>query len=110
MAARVAPCVLWIDEIEKALAGGGSGGDSTGTTRRLVGQFLYWLQESRAKVFVVATANDVSSLPPELLRKGRFDEIFSSTCRTLRTALRSSACITAHSCRWMSLRICSRNL
>lgn len=76
MAARVAPCVLWIDEIEKALAGGGPGGDSTGTSRRLVGQFLYWLQESRAKVFVVATANDVSSLPPELLRKGRFDEIF----------------------------------
>lgn len=76
MAARVAPCVLWIDEIEKALAGGGSGGDSTGITRRLVGQFLFWLQESRAKVFVVATANDVASLPPELLRKGRFDELF----------------------------------
>lgn len=72
-AERVAPCVLWIDEIEKALAGGL--GDS-GTTRRLVGQFLFWLQESTAKVFMVATANDVSSLPPELLRKGRFDEIF----------------------------------
>ncbi|MCF6389350.1 AAA family ATPase [Mycobacterium sp. MBM] len=76
MAARVAPCVLWIDEIEKALAGGGAGGDSTGVTRRMVGQFLYWLQESRAKVFIVATANDVASLPPELLRKGRFDELF----------------------------------
>lgn len=76
MASRVAPCVLWIDEIEKALAGGGGGGDSTGITRRLIGQFLYWLQESRAKVFVVATANDVTSLPPELLRKGRFDELF----------------------------------
>lgn len=72
-AERVAPCVLWIDEIEKALAGGS--GDS-GTTRRLVGQFLFWLQESTAKVFMVATANDVASLPPELLRKGRFDEIF----------------------------------
>jgi hypothetical protein len=70
---RVAPCVLWIDEIEKALAS--SGGDS-GTSRRLVGQFLYWLQESTSRVFMVATANDISSLPPELTRKGRFDEIF----------------------------------
>ncbi|MBX3100671.1 MAG: AAA family ATPase [Salinibacterium sp.] len=70
---QVAPCVLWIDEIEKGLAGGN--GDS-GTTRRLVGQFLFWLQESTSKVFLVATANDVQSLPPELLRKGRFDEIF----------------------------------
>lgn len=71
---RVAPCVLWIDEIEKGLAGGGT--DSTGITTRLIGQFLYWLQESTSKVFTVATANDVSKLPPELLRKGRFDEIF----------------------------------
>lgn len=70
---RVAPCVLWIDEIEKGLATGS--GDS-GTSRRLIGQFLFWLQESTSKVFVVATANDVSSLPPELLRKGRFDEMF----------------------------------
>ena len=69
-AERVAPCVLWIDEIEKGLAGGA--GDS-GVTRRLIGQFLFWLQESESKVFLVATANDVSSLPPELLRKGRFD-------------------------------------
>ncbi|WP_447007203.1 AAA family ATPase [Saccharothrix isguenensis] len=71
----VAPCVLWIDEIEKGLAGSG-GGDSTGITTRLVGQFLYWLQESRARVFVVATANDTRSLPPELLRSGRFDDMF----------------------------------
>ncbi|MDG4762715.1 AAA family ATPase [Solwaraspora sp. WMMD406] len=70
---RVAPCVLWIDEIEKGLAGQS---DSTGIGRRLVGQFLFWLQESRARVFVVATANDVQALPPELLRKGRFDELF----------------------------------
>ncbi|WP_309113105.1 AAA family ATPase [Saccharothrix sp.] len=70
----VAPCVLWIDEIEKGLAGSGS--DSTGVTTRLVGQFLYWLQESRARVFVVATANDTRSLPPELLRSGRFDDMF----------------------------------
>ncbi|WP_026432449.1 AAA family ATPase [Paracidovorax oryzae] len=72
---HVSPCVLWIDEIEKGLAGAGSSGDG-GTATRLVGQFLYWLQESRARVFVVATANDVSRLPPELLRRGRFDELF----------------------------------
>lgn len=72
-AERMAPCVLWVDEIEKALVSGGGDG---GTSRRLVGQFLYWLQEHTAKVFLVATANDVSSLPPELLRKGRFDEMF----------------------------------
>ena len=71
---HVAPCVLWIDEIEKGLAGAGT--DSSGVTNRLVGQFLYWLQESTKRVFVVATANDVSRLPPELLRRGRFDEIF----------------------------------
>ena len=70
---RVSPCVLWIDEIEKGLAGQN---DSTGVGRRLVGQFLFWLQESRSRVFVVATSNDVRSLPPELLRKGRFDELF----------------------------------
>lgn len=72
---HVAPCVLWIDEIEKGLAGAGGSGDG-GVSTRMVGQFLYWLQEARARVFVVATANDVSSLPQELLRKGRFDEIF----------------------------------
>jgi MoxR-like ATPase len=71
---HVAPCVLWIDEIEKGLSGAGS--DSSGVTNRLVGQFLFWLQESTARVFVVATANDVSKLPPELLRRGRFDEMF----------------------------------
>ena len=72
---HVAPCVLWIDEIEKGLAGATGGGDG-GTSTRLVGQFLYWLQEARSRVFVVATANDVSRLPPELLRRGRFDELF----------------------------------
>lgn len=70
---RVAPCVLWVDEIEKALSS--SAGDG-GTSRRLIGQFLYWLQESTSKTFLVATANDVTTLPPELLRKGRFDEMF----------------------------------
>ena len=71
---RVAPCVLWIDEIEKGLAGSGS--DSTGASTRVVGHFLYWLQEGRARVFVVSTANDVARLPPELFRRGRFDELF----------------------------------
>ena len=69
----LAPCVLWIDEIEKGIATGD--GDS-GTSRRLLGTFLTWLAEKKTKVFVVATANDISSLPPELIRKGRFDEIF----------------------------------
>ncbi|MFD6563610.1 AAA family ATPase [Micromonospora profundi] len=73
LADRTAPCVLWIDEIEKGLAGQH---DSTGVGRRMVGQFLFWLQESRSRVFVVATSNDIRSLPPELLRKGRFDELF----------------------------------
>jgi ATP-dependent 26S proteasome regulatory subunit len=72
---RVAPCVLWIDEIEKGLAGSGGSSDG-GTSTRLVGHFLYWLQEGRARVFVVATANDIAKLPPELFRRGRFDELF----------------------------------
>lgn len=72
---HVAPCILWIDEIEKGLAGASGSGDG-GTSARVVGQFLFWLQESRARVFVVATANDVTRLPPELLRRGRFDEMF----------------------------------
>ncbi|MEU5051501.1 AAA family ATPase [Streptomyces sp. NPDC021096] len=70
---RVAPCILWIDEIEKGLAGQG---DHSGVQQRVIGQFLFWLQESGSRAFVVATANDVRSLPPELLRKGRFDELF----------------------------------
>src|SRR6218665_308841 len=72
---NAAPCVLWIDEIEKGLAGA-TGSNDGGTSVRMVGQFLFWLQESMAKVFVVSTANDVTKLPPELLRRGRFDELF----------------------------------
>lgn len=75
-AEQVSPCVLWIDEIEKGLAGYASSGSDGGVSARLVGQFLFWLQECRKQVFVVATANDVSLLPAELLRRGRFDEIF----------------------------------
>ncbi|HBH80395.1 MAG TPA: AAA family ATPase, partial [Nitrospira sp.] len=77
MAESLSPIVLWIDEIEKAMvAGGGNGEADAGLSRRLFGAFLTWLQEKTHDVFVVATANDLSSLPPELLRKGRFDEIF----------------------------------
>ena len=72
---RVAPCVLWTDEIEKGLAGAGGSSDG-GTSVRVVGHFLFWLQEARARVFVVATANDIGKLPPELFRRGRFDELF----------------------------------
>ena len=71
----MSPCILWIDEIEKGLAGAGSSNDG-GVSTRMVGQFLFWLQECRKAVFVVATANDVSQLPSELLRRGRFDELF----------------------------------
>lgn len=69
----MAPCVLWIDEIEKGLAGRDS---ESGTTQRVLGSFLSWMAEKDREVFVVATANDISALPPELVRKGRFDEIF----------------------------------
>ena len=75
-AEHMAPCVLWIDEIEKAFAGASDGSSDGGLGRRLFGRLLTWLQERKAHVFVVATANDVSRLPPELLRKGRFDEVF----------------------------------
>lgn len=74
-AEAIAPSILWVDEIEKGFSGLKSGGDS-GTSARVFGTFLTWMQEKTAPVFVIATANDISSLPPELLRKGRFDEIF----------------------------------
>lgn len=76
LAESLAPAVLWIDEIEKAFAGGGGESTDGGTSRRLLGGFLTWLQEKSAAVFVVGTSNDLFSLPPEFLRKGRFDEIF----------------------------------
>ena len=76
-AEAVAPCVLWIDEIEKGLSGSQSSGSTDGgTTSRIFSTILTWMQEKTKSVFVVATANDISLLPPELLRKGRFDEIF----------------------------------
>lgn len=77
LAETISPSILWIDEIEKGLAGMDSSGSSDGgTTSRVLGTFLTWLQEKTKPVFVVATANDISKLPPELLRKGRVDEIF----------------------------------
>lgn len=76
LAEAISPCVLWVDELEKAFAGIGSGGEGNEVTMRLFGSFLTWLQEKTSPVFVIATANDITKLPPELLRKGRFDEIF----------------------------------
>ena len=74
-AEQLAPCVLWIDEIEKGLASSGSGEDG-GVSRRVLGYLLTWMAERKGAVFIVATANQVHDLPAELLRKGRFDEIF----------------------------------
>ena len=75
LAEAVAPSILWIDEIEKGFGSVGGGGDS-GTSQRVFGTFLTWMQEKQSSVFVIATANKIDALPPEFLRKGRFDEIF----------------------------------
>ena len=72
-AEALAPCVLWIDEIEKAIQGGN---DDSGTSNRILGTLLTWMAEKTARVFIVATSNDIEKLPPELMRKGRLDEIF----------------------------------
>lgn len=74
LAEAVSPCVLWIDEVEKAFAGAQGNGHEV--TKRLIGNFLTWMQEKSGAVFTVATANSIESLPPEFLRKGRFDEVF----------------------------------
>jgi SpoVK/Ycf46/Vps4 family AAA+-type ATPase len=73
MADMMSPCVLWIDEIEKGIA---SDTGESGTSKRVLGTFLTWMSERISRVFVVATANDIQFLPPELMRKGRLDEIF----------------------------------
>lgn len=75
-AESISPCILWIDEIEKAFSGIDQSGGASDITKRLFGHFLTWLQEKENTVFVVATANDISMFPPEFLRKGRFDEVF----------------------------------
>lgn len=78
MAERLAPCVLWIDELEKVFAGSGpdSASADAGVSSRLLASFLSWMQDRKASVFVAATSNNVNVLPPELIRKGRFDELF----------------------------------
>jgi SpoVK/Ycf46/Vps4 family AAA+-type ATPase len=76
IAESIAPCVLWADELEKGVSGASHGISDGGTSSRVFATFLTWMQEKTAPVFLVATANDVSQLPPEMLRKGRFDEIF----------------------------------
>jgi len=75
IAEALSPCVLWVDEIDKAFAGAQSSGDS-GTTSRVLATFITWLSEKTSPVFVVATANNIEWIPPEILRKGRFDEMF----------------------------------
>ncbi|MBQ9502303.1 MAG: AAA family ATPase [Lentisphaeria bacterium] len=75
-AEAAAPCVLWIDEIEKAFAGVGENSGAGDVTTRMFGYFLTWMQEKESAIFIVATANKIEKLPPEFLRKGRFDEIF----------------------------------
>jgi SpoVK/Ycf46/Vps4 family AAA+-type ATPase len=76
-AESVAPAILWVDEIEKGFSGvEGSGQSDAGTSARVFGTLITWLQEKSAPVFVIATANDITKLPAEMLRKGRFDEIF----------------------------------
>lgn len=75
LAEAISPSILWIDEIEKGLSGISNGGDG-GTSAKVFGTLLTWMQEKKNEVFVISTANDISALPPELLRKGRFDEIF----------------------------------
>ena len=76
MAESMAPCVLWIDEIEKAFAAGSDESTDGGTSQRILATFLTWMQEKEESVFLVATANNIDRLPPEMMRKGRFDEIF----------------------------------
>lgn len=77
MVVAMAPCVLFVDEIDKGLGGIGGGGSDSGTSSRVLGSFLTWLQDCKAPVFTMVTANRVEGLPPELLRRGRFDAIFS---------------------------------
>ena len=78
LAEAISPCTLWLDECDKGLAGiGGSGSNDSGVTKRVFGTLLQWMQDNQKPVFMVATANQVEYLPPEFLRKGRFDEMFT---------------------------------
>lgn len=93
VAEAVAPCVLWLDEIEKALGGATQGAADGGVSADALGAILTWLQDRQGSVFVVATSNDISALPPELMRKGRFDEIFfvDTPARSERVAILTAA-------------------
>lgn len=94
LAEAMSPCVLWLDEIDKGLSGStGSGSGDSGVTRRVFGSIISWMQERRRPVFLVATANQVEGLPPELLRKGRFDELFAVD---LPNAVERAAIFTIH--------------
>ncbi|REJ72808.1 MAG: AAA family ATPase, partial [Planctomycetota bacterium] len=75
-AEAMAPCVMWIDEIEKAFASASAASADGGLSKRMFGTLLSWMQDHRHPIFIIATANDISALPPELMRKGRFDEVF----------------------------------
>ena len=75
LAEALSPCILWVDEIDKAFAGSQGNGDN-GTTSRVLATFLTWLSEKKSPVFVIATANNIDYIPPEIIRRGRFDEIF----------------------------------
>jgi AAA+ superfamily predicted ATPase len=75
-AEAMSPCVLWIDEIEKAFASAAAASADGGLSKRMFGTLLTWMQDHRHPIFIIATANDISALPPELMRKGRFDEVF----------------------------------
>jgi len=95
LAQKMAPVVLWIDEIEKAFASASSGGDSdAGLSQRLLATLLTWMQDRESGVFLAATSNNISALPPEMLRKGRFDEIFSSIFPAPPSVSRSLLCIS----------------
>ncbi len=97
LAETVSPCVLWLDEIEKALAGATQGAADGGVSGDALGAVLSWMQDRTGSVFVVATANDVSKLPPELMRKGRFDELFFiDTPTALERASILAAALRAH--------------
>jgi SpoVK/Ycf46/Vps4 family AAA+-type ATPase len=76
LAEALSPCILWIDEIDKAFGGISNSTGDSGTSQRVLGTLLTWMQEKSSPVFIVATANNIHALPPELLRKGRFDELF----------------------------------
>ena len=93
LAESLAPVVLWIDEIEKAFTSPNGSDADGGVSARLLGTFLSWMQEKKAPVFVVATANNIHKLPPELLRKGRFDEIFSWISPAMKNVPKYSDCI-----------------